>query len=95
MALEDKLSNYMLSGFADTRLNTAHLAWLIKLSSTSHIDRLLKEFFYFYTTFRNQDTYANDVAWMGERIMEELQHPDYASLSKPPPPGTRIVFADD
>lgn len=93
--MEDKLSKQILSGFADSRLNTAHLAWMVKLHTTSHIDNMLKEFFYYYTTFRNQDADANDVAWMGEKFMNQLDNPVYQGLSNPPPPGTRIVFADE
>lgn len=92
--MEDKLSKQILSGFADSRLNTAHLAWMVKLHTTTQIDNMLKEFFYYYTTFRNQDTDDNDIAWMGEKLMNQLQNPMYDGLSNPPPPGTRIMFAD-
>lgn len=92
--MEDKLSKQILSGFADSRLNTAHLAWMVKLHTTPQIDNMLKEFFYYYTTFRNQDTDENDIAWMGEKLMNQLQNPAYDGLSNPPPPGTRIMFAD-
>lgn len=92
--MEDKLSKQILSGFADSRLNTAHLAWMVKLHTTTQIDNMLKEFFYYYTTFRNQDTDENDIAWMGEKLMNQLQNPMYDGLSNPPPPGTRIMFAD-
>ena len=95
MALEDKLSNQILTGMSDARLNTAHLAWLTKLGIHSLADKKLKEFFYFYQTFRNQDADTNDVAWLGEKIMNELRNPEYESLATPPPPGTRIVFADE
>ena len=93
--MEEKLSKQILTGFADSRLNTAHLAWMVKLHTTKHIDNMLKEFFYYYTTFRNQDADANDVAWLGEKIMNELRNPEYDSLASQPPPGTRIVFADE
>lgn len=95
MALEDKLANHILSGMSDTRLNPAHLAWLIKMGVNPTSDAHLKEFFYFYQTFRNQNADANDVAWLGEKIMNELRNPEYDSLASPPPPGTRIVFADE
>ena len=93
--MEEKLSKQILTGFADSRLNTAHLAWMVKLHTTKHIDNMLKEFFYYYTTFRNQDADANDVAWLGEKIMNELRNPEYETLTSQPPPGTRIVFADE
>lgn len=93
--MEDKISKQILSGFADSRLNTAHLAWLVKLHVTEPIDTKMKEFFYFYTVFRNQDTEVNDAEWMGEKLMNELRNPMYNDLSTPPPPGTRIVFADE
>lgn len=92
--MEDKVSKQILSAFADSRLNTAHLAWMVKLHTTPQIDNMLKEFFYYYTTFRNQDTDENDIAWMGEKLMNSLQNPAYDGLSTPPPPGTRVVFAD-
>ena len=92
--MEEKVSKQILSAFADSRLNTAHLAWMVKLHTTPQIDNMLKEFFYYYTTFRNQDTDANDIAWMGEKLMNQLQNPAYDGLSNPPPPGTRVVFAD-
>ena len=92
--MEDKISRQILSAFADSRLNPAHLAWLVKLHTTPQIDNMMKEFFYFYTTFRNQDTDENDIAWMGEKLMNQLQNPAYDGLSNPPPPGTRVVFAD-
>jgi hypothetical protein len=92
--MEDKLSKQILSGFADSRLNASHLAWMVKLHTTSQIDNMLKEFFYYYTVFRNQDTEENDARWMGEKLMNELKNPDYDGLSSPPPPGTRIMFAD-
>lgn len=92
---EDKLSAQILSAMSDVRLNTAHLAWLVKLHVNGTADKKLKEFFYFYQTFRNQDADANDVAWLGEKIMNELRNPEYESLATPPPPGTRIVFADE
>jgi hypothetical protein len=95
MALEDKLSNQILTGMSDARLNTAHLAWLVKLHTNMTADKKLKEFFYFYQTFRNQDADANDIAWLGEKIMNELRNPEYESLVDSPPPGTRIVFADE
>ena len=95
MALEDKLSNQILTGMSDTRLNPAHVAWLVKMGVNATSDTHLKEFFYFYQTFRNQDADANDVAWLGEKIMNELRNPEYDSLASPPPPGTRIVFADE
>jgi hypothetical protein len=94
MALEDKLSNHIIAGMSDTRLNTAHVAWLVKMGVNATSDNKLKEFFYFYQTFRNQDADANDVAWLGEKIMNELRNPEYDGLSNPPPPGTRVVFAD-
>jgi hypothetical protein len=92
--MEEKVSKQILSAFADSRLNPAHLAWLVKLHTTTQIDNMLKEFFYYYTTFRNQDTDENDIAWMGEKLMNQLQNPMYDGLSNPPPPGTRIMFAD-
>lgn len=95
MANEEKLSRAILTGMADSRLNTAHLAWLTKMDANGTADKHLKEFFYFYQTFRNQDADANDVAWLGEKIMNELRNPEYDSLASPPPPGTRIVFADE
>jgi hypothetical protein len=55
---------------------------------------MLKEFFYYYTVFRNQDTEENDARWMGEKLMNDLRNPDYDGLSNPPPAGTRIMFAD-
>ena len=94
MANEEKLSRAIVAGMADSRLNTAHLAWLTKMDANGMADKHLKEFFYFYQTFRNQDADANDVAWMGEKLMNSLNHPDYQGLSNPPPPGTRIMFAD-
>ena len=92
--MEDKISKQILSGFADSRLNTSHLAWLVKLHATPQIDKMMKEFFYFYTVFRNQDIDQNDIEWMGAKLMNELRNPDYDGLSNPPPPGTRIMFAD-
>lgn len=92
--MEEKISRQILSAFADSRLNPAHLAWLVKLHTTPQIDNMMKEFFYFYTTFRNQDTDENDIAWMGEKLMNQLQNPAYDGLSNPPPPGTRVMFAD-
>ena len=94
MANEEKLSRAIVAGMADSRLNTAHLAWLTKMDANGMADKHLKEFFYFYQTFRNQDADENDVAWMGEKLMNSLNHPDYQGLSNPPPPGTRIMFAD-
>jgi hypothetical protein len=93
--MEDRLAKQILTGFSDTRLNPAHVAWLVKLGVNRTSDNLLKEFFYFYHTFRNREADANDVAWLGEKIMAEMRNPDYDSLSTPPPPGTRIVFADE
>ena len=93
--MEDKISRQILSAFADSRLNPAHLAWMVKLHTTPQIDNMLKEFFYYYTTFRNNDTDANDAAWMGEQYMNQLDNPLYDQLSNPPPPGTRVVFADE
>ena len=90
--MEEKVSKQILSAFADSRLNPAHLAWLVKLHTTTQIDNMMKEFFYYYTVFRNQDTYANDAAWMGEQLMNSLNHPDHQGLSNPPPPGTRVVY---
>jgi hypothetical protein len=95
MANEEKLSRAILTGMADSRLNTAHLAWLTKMDANGMADKHLKEFFYFYQTFRNQDADANDVAWLGEKIMNELRNPEYETLTSQPPPGTRIVFADE
>jgi hypothetical protein len=92
--MEDRVSKQILSGFADSRLNASHLAWLVKLHTTPEIDRKMKEFFYFYTVFRNQDIDQNDIEWMGEKLMNDLRNPDYDGLSNPPPPGTRIMFAD-
>jgi hypothetical protein len=92
--MEDKVSKQILSSFADSRLNPAHLAWLVKLHTTPQIDNMLKEFFYYYSVFRNNATDDNDAAWMGEKFMEKLQNPIYEGLSNPPPPGTRVVFAD-
>lgn len=93
--MEDKIAKQILTGFADTRLSAAHLAWLVKLGATSYIDTKLKEFFFYYQTFKNHEADANDAAWLGEKIMNELRNPEYESLSKQPPPGTRIVFADE
>ena len=90
--MEDKVAKQIIDGFLDVRLNTTLLAWTVKLRATPHIDNMMKEFFYYYTAFRNQDTYANDAAWMGEKLMESLSHPDHQGLSTPPPPGTRVVF---
>ena len=92
--MEDKVSKQILSAFADSRLNTAHLAWLVKAHTSPQIDNMLKEFFYYYTVFYNNATQDNDAAWMGEKFMDKLQNPIYNSLSSPPPPGTRVVFAD-
>ncbi len=95
MALEDKLSNQILAGMSDTRLNTSHVAWLVSMGVNSLSDTKLKEFFYFYQTFQNQEKDNNDAAWLGEKIMNELRNPGYEGLSSPPPPGTRIMFADE
>lgn len=92
--MEERLAKQMMNGFADSRINTSHVAWMVKLHATHDIDRKLKEFFYFYQTFRNQDADDNDAAWLGEKIMNELRNPDYDGLGNPPPPGTRIVYAD-
>ena len=93
--MEDKISRQILSAFADSRLNTAHLAWMVKLGVSKSIDEKLKEFFYYYHTFNNQDTDDNDAAWMGEKMMDNLKNPVFDSFKSPPPPGTRIVFADE
>lgn len=93
--MEEKIAKQILTGFSDSRLNTAHLAWIVKLGVNNVIDNSLKEFFYYYQTFRNQVAAANDAAWLGEKVMNELRNPEYDSLMKPPPPGTRIVFADE
>jgi len=93
--MEERISKQILSGFADSRLNTAHLAWMVKLHATKSIDEKLKEFFYYYHTFRNQDTDENDAAWMGEELMDQLKNPVFDSFKNPPPAGTRIVFADE
>lgn len=91
--MEDRLAKQIMSGFADSRLNTAHLAWLVKIGVTPHIDTKLKEFFYYYQTFRNNSaTDENDAAWMGEKMMNQMNNPEYNGLSNPPPPGTRIVW---
>ena len=93
--MEDKVAKQILAGLADSRLNTSHLGWLLKLGATSHIDSKLKELFYYYHTFRNQDTEDNDAAWMGEKLLDAMRNPIYDGLSNPPPPGTRVVFADE
>lgn len=93
--MEEKISRQILSAFADSRLNTSHLAWMVKLGVTKDIDEKLKEFFYYYHTFKNQDTDDNDAAWMGEKMMNQLKNPVFESFANPPPPGTRIVFADE
>ena len=95
MANEEKLSRTIITGMADSRLNTAHLAWLTKMDANGMADKHLKEFFYFYQKYRNMDDGADDLAWLGGKMMEQLDHPDYGSLASPPPPGTRIVFADE
>ena len=93
--MEDKVAKQILSGFADSRINPSHIAWVVKMEVNAQIDTKLKEFFYFYNTFRNQDADANDIAWLGEKVMNELRNPNYETLSTPPPPGTRIMFADE
>ena len=93
--MEEKIARQVLTAFSDSRINPAHLAWLVKLAVNNTIDKHMKEFFYYYTVFRNQDTEAQDAEWMGEKLMEALRNPDFESLSDPPPPGTRIVFADE
>ena len=93
--MEDKIARQILSAFADSRLNPSHLAWIVKLGATTHIDTKLKEFFYYYNVFKNQETQSNDAEWMGEELMNQLRNPIYDGLSSPPPPGTRIVFADE
>ena len=93
--MEERLAKQMLSGFSDSRINPAHVAWIVKLGTNKLINKHMKEFFYYYQTFRNQDTDANDIAWLGEKIMDQMKNPEYDGLSNPPPPGTRIVFADE
>jgi hypothetical protein len=93
--MEDKIAKQILTAFSDVRLNTSHVAWMVKLHTNKHIDEKLKEFFYFYHTFRKQDTEEADRAWIGEKILDEMKHPEYENMSSPPPPGTRIVFAED
>jgi hypothetical protein len=89
----NKLAKQILAGFADTRLITSHLAWEVQFRATPHIDKALKEFFYFYTVYRTQN--HDDPAWDGEKMLDQLTNPTYGELSVPPPPGTRIVFADE
>ena len=91
--IESKLAKQILAGFADTRLVTANLAWEVQYRATPHIDKALKEFFYFYTVYHTQN--HDDPAWDGEKLMQQLTNPTYGELSVPPPPGTRIVFADE
>jgi hypothetical protein len=93
--MEERLAKQILAGFSDSRFNPAHLAWSVKLGINATIDKHLKEFFYYYQTFRNQDADANDAAWLGEKVMNQLQNPDYDGLSATPPIGTRIVWAED
>ena len=93
--MEDKLAKQIITGFADTRLVPPNLAYQVSSRFTPFMDNKLKEFFYFYTTFRSQQGYTDDAAWLGEKIMRELRNPEYDSLSSQPPPGTRIVFADE
>jgi len=95
MVMEDKVAKQIIAAFSDIRINTSHVAWMVKLHANKHIDEKLKEFFYFYHTFRKQDTEEADRAWIGEKILDEMKHPEYDNLSSPPPPGTRIVFAED
>lgn len=95
MANEEKLSKTIITGMSDARLNTAHLAWLTKMDMNGMADKHLKEFFYFYQKYRAMDEHTDDIAWLGEKIMSELRNPEHDSLASPPPPGTRIVFADE
>ena len=93
--MEDKVAKQILSAFAIHDINTSHLAWMVNLNASKHIDTKLKEFFYYYHTFRNQETAENDARWMGEKMLDAMTNPIYDGLNNPPPPGTRIVFAEE
>ena len=93
--MDEKIGKQILTAFADSRINPAHVAWVVKMHANSMTDKHLKEFFYYYTVFRKQDLDAADAAWMGEKVLEGLRNPEFDQLSTPPPPGTRIMFADE
>lgn len=57
---EEKLSRQIIDGFADSRVNPAHVAWLVKAHATPHIDAVLREFFDFYITFADDSRAAED-----------------------------------
>lgn len=93
--MEDKTAKQIIAAFADSRINPAHVAWLVKMGANGVTDKHLKEFFYYYTIFRKQDLDAADAEWLGDKILSEMRNPEMEGLSNPPPPGTRIVFADE
>ena len=90
--MEERYVKQLLNMFSDSRLNTSHLAWLTRLHSNDPIRKNINQFFYFYSTFAEQDSLLEDADWMGEKLMQNVTNPDYSGLSNTPPPGTRIVF---
>lgn len=89
---EDKYAKQILNIFSDLRLNTSHLAWMVRLAMSKPIDNNIKEFFYYYSTFEEQDIESGHKAAMGAEMMKNISNPAYEGLDKLPPPGTRIVF---
>lgn len=72
---EEKLAKQIVGGFADRRLNTAHLAWLIKMDAYGPIEGAIDEFFYFYILMRHRDTPLPNVTMSGSRLVIELHAP--------------------
>lgn len=57
---EEKLARQIIDGLADSRINPAHVAWLVKAHTTPHIDAVLREFFDFYITFTDNARVSDD-----------------------------------
>lgn len=73
--MEEKLAKQMLSGFADMRLNTAHLAWLVKLHAHEPINTMIEEFMYYFMAFRDTDGDLVHVTQTGESMTIVLRNP--------------------
>ena len=73
--MEEKLAKQFLNGFADSRLNTAHLAWIVQTAANDAIHEKIEEFIYFYMTFQGNLRHMPHVTQKGDSVTIVLDDP--------------------
>jgi len=73
--MEDKFAKQLLNGFADVRLNPAHLAWIVQTGANGPIHDKIERFIYYYMSFQGESHELPYVRQVGGSVTIVLSDP--------------------